>query len=183
MNDTVSLLKKPGYPPMVGFAAYSGTGKTTLLLKLIPLLRLKNLKMAVIKHAHHGFEVDHPGKDSFELRKADACQMLISSARRKALITEFDPSDAEPTLLDLVNDLDLSRTDLILVEGFKREHLPKIELHRRALNKPYLYPDDGDIIALAVDHAVQTDDLPLLDINQPQQIADFIYQNIFLPAT
>ena len=168
---------------MVGFAAFSGTGKTTLLLKLIPLLRQKNLKMAVIKHAHHGFEVDHPGKDSFELRKADACQMLVSSARRKALITEFDPDDAEPTLAELIEDLDLGRTDLILVEGFKREHFSKIELHRQALDKPYLYPEDSDIIALAVDHDLQTDDLPLLDLNQPQQIADFIYQNIYLPAT
>ena len=164
--------------PIIGFSAFSGTGKTTLLTQLIPLLREKKLCLAVIKHAHQGFEVDHPGKDSFELRKADACQVLISSARRKALITEFDEHQHEPDLDSLINDLDHSKLDLILVEGFKREHFAKIELHRKALGKPYLFTEDSDIIALATDHSVTTD-LPVLDINRPQGIADFIYTRVY----
>ncbi len=166
--------------PVIGFCAYSGTGKTTLLTRLIPLLRQKQLCLAVIKHAHHGFEVDHPGKDSFELRKAEACQVLISSARRKALITEFDDHRQEPGLAELLADLDHERIDLVLVEGFKHEHFAKIELHRRELGKPYMHPQDSDIIALATDHPVTTD-LPVLDVNQAEEIANFIYTS-FLRA-
>ncbi len=164
--------------PLVGFAAYSGCGKTTLLKKLIPLLREKGLRLAVIKHAHHGFEIDHPGKDSFELRKADACQVLISSARRKALVTEFDPHQSEPGLDELLKDLDHSRCDLVLVEGFKAERFPKIELHRCTFKSPYLYSADPDIIALATDEPV-TAPLPVLDINEPQTVADFIYSTFY----
>lgn len=168
--------------PVIGFSAYSGTGKTTLLTQLIPLLRLRKLRLAVIKHAHHGFDVDHPGKDSFELRKADVQQMLISSSKRKALITEF-AQGPEPTLDELIHDLDHELLDLVLVEGFKKAHFAKIELHREALGKPYLFEQDEDIIALATDHPV-TDDhqLPVLDMNQPQDIADFIYTMIYQPA-
>lgn len=166
-------------PPVIGFSAYSGTGKTTLLTKIIPLLRDRNLRLAVIKHAHHDFEVDHPDKDSFKLRKADACQMLISSARRKALITEFEQDQPEPVLSDLINDLDHKNIDLILVEGFKKEHFSKIELHRQNFDKPYLYEHDPDIIALATDHPVNTD-LPVLDINEPTAIAEFIFKKIVL---
>jgi len=164
--------------PVIGFSAYSGTGKTTLLKSLIPLLREKKLCLAVIKHAHHDFEIDHPGKDSFELRKADAFQVLISSGKRKALITEFDETQTEPSLAELIAELDHDRIDLILVEGFKHEHFDKIELHREVLAKPYLHELDPDIIALATDHPVTTR-LPLLDINQPQAIADFIYKNVY----
>ncbi|MBC8211442.1 MAG: molybdopterin-guanine dinucleotide biosynthesis protein B [Gammaproteobacteria bacterium] len=167
-------------PPVIGFSAYSGTGKTTLLKKIIVLLRQRDIRIAVIKHAHHDFEIDHPGKDSFELRKAGAYQMLISSARRKALITEFESFQAEPKLFELIDDLDHANIDLILVEGFKREHFAKIELHRAALNKPYLFENDQDIIALASDHNqdIQTD-LQLLDLNKPEMIADFIYRLVF----
>jgi molybdopterin-guanine dinucleotide biosynthesis protein MobB len=148
-----------------------------LLTKLIPLLRQKNLCLAVIKHAHHDFEIDHEGKDSFELRKAGACQMLVSSSKRKALITEIDEPGAEASLNELIAELDHSRLDLILVEGFKREHFAKIELHRRALAKPFLHDQDADIIALATDHPVATD-LPLLNINDPAEIVDFIYKRL-----
>ena len=155
-------------PPVIGFSAYSGTGKTTLLKKIIGLLRKRDIRLAVIKHAHHDFEIDHPGKDSFELRKADAYQMLISSGKRKALITEFASFQQEPSLNELINDLDHENIDLILVEGFKREHFAKIELHRESLHKPYLFENDSDIIALATDHPVNTKtDLMLLDMNQP----------------
>lgn len=160
--------------PVIGFSAYSGTGKTTLLTRIIPLLRQCKLRLAVIKHAHRGFDIDHPGKDSFELRKADTYQVLISSSRRKALITEFN-EQPESTLSELIDDLDHDHIDLILVEGFKSEHFTKIELHRSELNKPYLYQQDEDIIALATDHPVNpTKQLPVLDINQPKQIAEFI---------
>lgn len=164
--------------PIIGFAAYSGCGKTTLLKKLIPLLRDKGLRLAVIKHAHHGFEIDHPGKDSFELRKADACQVLIASARRKALVTEYEPHQSEPGLTELLKDLDLDRCDLVLVEGFKAERFPKIELHRCTFKSPYLYPGDSDIIALAADGPVEAP-LPVLDINEPQTVADFIFSTCY----
>jgi len=167
-------------PPVIGFSAFSGTGKTTLLKKIIVLLRQRDIRLALIKHAHHAFEIDYPGKDSFELRKAGAYQMLISSATRKALVTEFEPFQEEPTLPDLINDLDHANIDLILVEGFKREHFAKIELHRAALNKPYLFQNDQDIIALASDHELKLEtDLQLLDLNQPEMIADFIYRLVF----
>ena len=168
--------------PIIGFAAYSGTGKTTLLRNLIPLLRQRQLRLGVIKHAHHDFDVDHPGKDSFELRKADSYQTLICSAKRKVLITEFY-QQPEPTLEQLIDDLDHAQIDLVLVEGFKHEHFAKIELHRAALAKPYLHEQDEDIIAIAADHAVNSaKQLPLLDLNQPEQIADFIYQKIYLQS-
>lgn len=167
-------------PPVIGFSAFSGTGKTTLLKKIIVQLRKRDIRLAVIKHAHHDFEIDHPGKDSFELRKADAYQMLISSGKRKALITEFASFQQEPSLNELINDLDHENIDLILVEGFKREHFAKIELHRESLHKPYLFENDSDIIALATDHPVKTEsDLMLLDMNQPETIADFIYNLIY----
>jgi molybdopterin-guanine dinucleotide biosynthesis adapter protein len=168
------MLIDPYKTPVIGFSAYSGTGKTTLLKQVIPLLRECGIRLAVIKHAHEGFEIDHPGKDSFELRKADTYQVLISSGKRKALITEFS-GQPEPTLGELIADLDHSRIDLVLVEGFKREHFDKIELHRSDLGKPYLYLQDQDIIAIATDHELaMVNTLPVFDINQPQQIAEFI---------
>lgn len=168
------------FPPVIGFSAYSGTGKTTLLKKIIVLLRQRDIRLAVIKHAHHDFEIDHPGKDSFELRKADAYQMLISSAKRKALITEFETFQQEPSLNELINDLDYENIDLILVEGFKREHFAKIELHRKSLHKPYLFENDSDIIALATDHPVNSEaGLMLLDLNSPEAIADFIFNLVY----
>lgn len=162
---------------VIGFSAFSGTGKTTLLKKLIPLLREHKLRLAVIKHAHHDFEIDHPGKDSFELRKADAYQVLISSSKRKALITEFEEDEPEPELQELIDELDHQKLDLILVEGFKREHFSKIELHRKVMHKPFLFERDKDIIALVSDTLLeQNKNLPNLDINNPQEIANFILQ-------
>jgi len=168
------------FPPVIGFSAFSGTGKTTLLKKVIGELRARDIRIAVIKHAHHDFDIDHPGKDSYELRKADVYQTLISSSRRKALITEFEPYQTEPTLNDLIADLDHANIDLILVEGFKQEHFAKIELHRAGLDKPFLFQNDDDIIALAADHPVDTqNDLLLLDMNDAQAVADFIYNLIY----
>jgi len=162
--------------PILGFCAWSGTGKTTLLRQLLPLLVARGMRVAVVKHAHHKFDIDHPGKDSYELRKAGACQMLISSRRRMALMTEFEAGRDEPTLSELLDRLELQHTDLVLVEGFKHERYPKIELHRPSLNKPLLFPDDPNVIAFASDVQIPEAGrhLPALDLNDPGQIADFI---------
>jgi molybdopterin-guanine dinucleotide biosynthesis protein MobB len=164
--------------PVLGLAAYSGTGKTTLLTQLIPLLRERGLRIAMIKRAHHAFDVDQPGKDSYELRKAGASQMLITSDVRWALMTDLD-RPREPQLAELIAHIDQDQADLILVEGFKHEAFPKIELHRREVGKPLLYPADSNIIAIATDAPESLDTgLPLLSINDPAGVADFIMNHI-----
>lgn len=162
--------------PLLGFAAFSGTGKTTLLLKLIPLLKARDVRVAVIKHAHHNFDIDTPGKDSYELRKAGAIPMLISSCHRTAIMIENE-QEKEPELAELLNHIKPEQVDLVLVEGFKQWPFPKIELHRPSTGKPLLFPDDKNIIAIAHDEDlnVQTD-ISILNINDSQQIADFILQ-------
>ncbi|MDE2089150.1 MAG: molybdopterin-guanine dinucleotide biosynthesis protein B [Gammaproteobacteria bacterium] len=160
--------------PVLGFAAYSGVGKTTLLVKLLALFQARGLRVGVIKHAHHDFDVDHPGKDSYELRKAGAGQVLVASRRRWALMAENEPP-AEPRLNDLLGRLDQSVLDLVLVEGFRHEAFPKIELHRPGLGHPVLFTEDTSIIAVASDAPLPVATrLPVLDINRPEQIADFI---------
>ncbi len=161
--------------PLLGFAAWSGTGKTTLLEKIIPLLRRRGLRLAIIKHAHHDFDIDHEGKDSYRLRKAGANQTLVASRRRWALITEQEEEKSEPELSSLLTRLDHQQLDLILVEGFKHEAFPRIELHRPSLGKPLLFPDDENIVALATEQSAEIIcSLPRLDINEPDQIVDFI---------
>ncbi|MBC8210778.1 MAG: molybdopterin-guanine dinucleotide biosynthesis protein B [Gammaproteobacteria bacterium] len=160
---------------IIGFAAFSGTGKTTLLKQLIPLLTHAGVRLAIVKHSHHDFEIDHPGKDSYELHHAGSSQTLITSKYRSALIRE-NSSHSEPKLEQELQKLDLTQIDLVLVEGFRHEQsLYRIELHRPSLNKPLLYPGDDRIIALASDQALDTP-LPLLDINDPAQLAEFILQ-------
>lgn len=165
--------------PVLGFAAASGTGKTTLLTALIPILRRQGLRVGLVKHSHHDFEIDQPGKDSFRLRKAGASPVLLVSKFRRAMITEFSPAE-EPRLADQLKQFDSSELDLILVEGFRTEKFPKIELHRAGLGKPLLYPDDPDIIAIATDLPLETPSpLVRLDLNRPDLIAEFI-QNRFI---
>ncbi|MES9961895.1 MAG: molybdopterin-guanine dinucleotide biosynthesis protein MobB [Sedimenticola sp.] len=160
--------------PVLGFAAYSGTGKTTLLKQLLPLLRGRGLRVGMIKHAHHDFDIDTPGKDSYELRKAGASEMLIASGKRWALMVDTD-GEGDPVLQEMLDRLDQSKLDLVLVEGFKHEAFPKIELHRPALGKPLIFPGDPDVIAVASDgELVCTTDLPRLDINDIASIADFV---------
>lgn len=160
---------------MFGFSAFSGTGKTTLLKQLIPLLKNKGLRVAVIKHAHHHFDLDQPGKDSFELRKAGADKTIICTYTRMAEITEFPQPDDEPSLQDIVDSINPDEFDLILVEGYKHLPFSKIELHRKALGKPYLYPDDPDIIAIACDAELPgAAAIPVLDINDIEAIAKLI---------
>lgn len=158
--------------PVLGFVAWSGTGKTTLMKKILPRLCERGIRPAVIKHAHHHFDIDHPGKDSYELRHAGADQLLIASRRRWALMVETETGD-EPDLATLLGQLDLSRADLILVEGFKHESYPKIEVHRHVHNKPMLYTADPDIIAVVSDTILDTP-LPCLDINDPASVTEFV---------
>lgn len=162
-------------PPILGFAAFSGTGKTSLLTQLIPLLKQRGLRLGVIKHSHHDFEIDQPGKDSFKLRSAGASSVMLVSPHRRAVITEFNPPHAN-RLSEQLAAFPSDNLDLILVEGFRDEAIAKIELHRPSLGKPLLYPNDSHIIAIASDKLL-TDtpaNLPCLDLNQPQAIADFI---------
>ena len=167
--------------PVIGFSAYSGTGKTTLIKQVIPLLKSRGLKIAVIKHAHHHFDLDQPGKDSYELRKAGAAHTIICTTTRMAAISEFANPDEEPSLQQIVDTLDTGKFDILLVEGYKHLAFDKIELHRTAMKKPYLYPEDPNIIALACD-APSPDALaiPMLDLNSPQQIAEFIFDRVYL---
>ncbi|MFT5809051.1 MAG: molybdopterin molybdotransferase [Moritella dasanensis] len=168
--------------PLLGFAAFSGTGKTTLLEAMLPKLVARGIRVAVIKHAHHDFDIDQPGKDSHRLRKAGASQMLISSRCRRALVTETP--DEEATLPHLIAQLDQTQLDLILVEGFKKLSFPKIELHRSEVGKPWLHPTDDNIIAVAANVAVPVSESaekasrPLLDINNLEQITDFVVRFI-----
>jgi len=160
--------------PVLGFAAFSGTGKTTLITCLLPLLKKQGLSIGLIKHSHHNFEIDKPGKDSFRFREAGASPVMLVSKYRRAIITEM-AIPAEPCLADQLSAFDQNAVDLILVEGFKRESFPKIEVHRPSLRKPLLYPNDSSIIAIATDGPLpMAENLKQLDLNKPQQIADFI---------
>ncbi|ENM5729114.1 bifunctional molybdopterin-guanine dinucleotide biosynthesis adaptor protein MobB/molybdopterin molybdotransferase MoeA [Vibrio mimicus] len=157
--------------PLLGFAAYSGTGKTTLLEALLPKLTAAGLRIGLLKHAHHDFDVDKPGKDSYRLRKAGASQMLIASRNRHALMTETP--DAEAEFDYLLTRFDAEKLDVILVEGCKNIAFPKIELHRAEVGKPWLYPHDENIMAIAADETVETA-LPQMHINDLDAIADFV---------
>lgn len=131
-----------------GFAAYSGSSKTTLIENVLPLLVVRDLKVSVIKHAHHAFDVDQPGKDSYRHRQAGATEVLVSSGARWALMHELR-QEAEPELPALLDRL--SPCDLVLIEGFKKHAIPKIEIHRAAAGTPLLFPVDPHIVALATD--------------------------------
>ncbi|ENM5911964.1 bifunctional molybdopterin-guanine dinucleotide biosynthesis adaptor protein MobB/molybdopterin molybdotransferase MoeA [Vibrio mimicus] len=157
--------------PLLGFAAYSGTGKTTLLEALLPKLTAAGLRIGLLKHAHHDFDVDKPGKDSYRLRKAGASQMLIASRNRHALMTETP--DAEAEFDYLLTRFDAEKLDVILVEGCKNIAFQKIELHRAEVGKPWLYPHDENIIAIAADETVETA-LPQMNINDLDALADFV---------
>lgn len=166
--------------PLLGFCAYgSGIGKTTLLTSLIPILVARGIRLSVIKHAHHSFDIDHPGKDSYRLREAGAVQMLLGSRHRWALMTELaripEMAHSEPDLSELVQLIDPAFANLVVVEGFRQAPIPKIEVYRPSLNTPMLAPEDRHIIAVASDAPAPTD-RPLLDLGNPPAIADFIMQ-------
>ncbi|MBE3897801.1 bifunctional molybdopterin-guanine dinucleotide biosynthesis adaptor protein MobB/molybdopterin molybdotransferase MoeA [Vibrio parahaemolyticus] len=162
--------------PILGFAAYSGTGKTTLLEALLPKLTEAGLRIGMLKHAHHNFDVDKPGKDSYRLRKAGASQMLIASRNRYALMTETPEAEAEFEYL--LTRFDEDKLDVVLVEGCKNIAFPKIELHREEVGKPWLYPHDDNIIAIASDTAELDSELPQMNINDLDAIAQFVLQYV-----
>jgi len=162
--------------PVLGFVAFSGTGKTTLLTRVIPLLKAAGLRIALIKHAHHNFDIDSPGKDSHRLRTAGADHVMIASRQRWVWMAETPDRD-EAQLADMLARLQPVDLDLILIEGFKHEHYPKIELRRSELPNPRLYPSDPDIIAVACDGPLEPPTtLPVLDINDPEAIAAFVIE-------
>ncbi|HFD4652466.1 TPA: bifunctional molybdopterin-guanine dinucleotide biosynthesis adaptor protein MobB/molybdopterin molybdotransferase MoeA [Vibrio parahaemolyticus] len=162
--------------PILGFAAYSGTGKTTLLEALLPKLTEAGLRIGMLKHAHHNFDVDKPGKDSYRLRKAGASQMLIASRNRFALMAETPEAEAEFEYL--LTRFDEDKLDVVLVEGCKNIAFPKIELHREEVGKPWLYPHDDNIIAIASDTAELDSELPQMNINDLDAIAQFVLQYV-----
>lgn len=161
--------------PLLGFVAWSGTGKTTLLEQLIPLLNQRGLRLGVLKHTHHDFDTDQPGKDSYRLRKAGALQVMAASSRRHARIVETP--DGEAPFAELLASFDWTHLDLLLIEGFKHQHFPKVELHRGAIGRPLLFPDDPDIVALISDRRQETR-LPQFDFGDLPAIADFIYARL-----
>ena len=155
---------------MIGFAGWSGAGKTTLLRRLIPALVAQGLRVSTLKHAHHGFDIDQPGKDSWEHREAGATEVLIGSSRRWALMHELR-DQAEPGLPTLLARL--SPVDLVLIEGFKRGPQPKIEVHREAVGKPFLHDEDGSIVAIATD-APDRFDVPKVHIDDVDGVAALV---------
>ena len=161
--------------PVLGFVAASGTGKTTLLVQLIPVLRKRGLRCGLVKHSHHDIEIDRPGKDSHRLREAGADQLILTSPHRTFWVQEGD-GVSEQRLADLLGRFDKSNLDLILVEGFRNERLPKIEVHRAVLAAPLLCARDPDIIALASDDAVPEapGNVVVLPLDRPAEVAEFI---------
>ena len=156
---------------VLGIAGWSGSGKTTLITKLIPLLAGRGVRVATLKHAHHAFDVDTPGKDSYEHRKAGACEVIVSSARRWVQMHEVGDG-AEATLAQLLARL--SPCDLVLVEGFKTGQHPKIEVFRRAVGKTPLHPEDKRIVAIASDESFPGAGIPTVDINDIAAVAEVI---------
>ena len=161
---------------VIGFAGWSGSGKTTLLEQVIGLLEARGLAVSLIKHAHHEFDIDYPGKDSYRHRHAGCREVLITSANRWAVMHELR-GRAELTLNEALTQL--SPCDLVLVEGFKHAPIPKIEIYRAEIGKPQLFPDDPHIIAVASDGGVETT-LPQLDLGNPGEIARFIVDRLAL---
>lgn len=162
---------------VVGFAGWSGSGKTTLVEGVIASLARAGQRVSVVKHAHHDFDIDQPGKDSWRHRKAGAREVVIASSRRLALIREY-ASEARPDVHHLLAEL--VDCDWALVEGFKHAELPKIEVWRAANGKPVRYPDDRFIVALATDSPrllPKPTSLPVLDLNAPDAVAEFLLQS------
>ena len=156
---------------VIGLAGWSGSGKTTLLTKLIPCLVARGLKVSTLKHAHHGFDVDQPGKDSHSHRIAGATEVMIGSAVRFALVHELRGAP-EPTLRDLLARM--SPVDLVVVEGYKAAPIPKLEVHRAVVGKPLLHPDDDCIVAVAADGPLPQVELPVVSLDDIEAIANIV---------
>src|SRR6185295_11539731 len=156
---------------IIGLAGWSGSGKTTLLAKVIPRIVARGLEVSTLKHAHHGFDVDQPGKDSHAHRMAGATEVLIGSAARFALVHELRGAP-EPGLPHLLAKL--SPVDLVIVEGYKAAPIPKLEVYRAAVGKPLLHPDDACIVAIASDVPLPTAELPVVPLDDIDKIADVL---------
>lgn len=161
---------------IIGIAGYSGSGKTTLIEKVIPVLVAEGLRVSLIKHAHHEFDVDQPGKDSWRHRHAGCTEVLVSSSKRWALMHELRGAE-EPKLQEQLKHL--AACDLVIVEGYKGEPIPKIEVHRRDGHTPLLYPEDPNVVAVATDEPLDTS-LPQLDMGDAAAVARFIVQHLGL---
>ena len=163
---------------VVGFAGFSGAGKTHLVEQLIPALKLRGLRVSVVKHAHHDFDIDHPGKDTYRHREAGAFEVVVASDRRLALMREFEnqgPLSVHHLLAELWDGV-----DWVLVEGFKGSNLLKVEVWRAAAGKPALYPDDDFVVAIATDtpdQLPQSTLRPVLDLNHPDAVAQWLVEN------
>jgi molybdopterin-guanine dinucleotide biosynthesis protein B len=160
---------------VVGFAGYSGSGKTTLIEQVIAQFKSRGLRVSVVKHAHHRFDIDQPGKDSYRHRSAGAFEVLVASNRRSALIREYE-RESDPTVHQLLAQL-YEGVDWVFVEGFKHSDLLKVEVWRKAAGHPARYMDDDFVVAIATDDASQLPEptqRPVLDINQPAAVADWL---------
>jgi molybdopterin-guanine dinucleotide biosynthesis adapter protein len=161
---------------VIGIAGYSGSGKTTLIEKVIPVLVRSGLRVSLIKHAHHEFDLDTPGKDSYRHRHAGCAEVLISSSNRWAIMHELRGAP-EPSLQEQLKHF--SPCDLVIVEGYKNEPIPKVEVRLKGAHTPALYPDDAQVIAVATDDVLDTS-LPQLDVNDAEAVAQFIIQYLGL---
>jgi molybdopterin-guanine dinucleotide biosynthesis adapter protein len=156
---------------IIGLAGWSGSGKTTLLIRLIPCLVARGLTVSTLKHAHHGFDVDQPGKDSHSHRIAGATEVMVGSSARFALVHELRGA-AEPALQDLLARM--SPVDLVVVEGYKAAPIPKLEVYRAAIHKPLLHPDDNCIVAIASDVPLPDIEVPVVSLDDIDKIADIV---------
>ena len=159
---------------IIGLAGWSGSGKTTLIKKALPCLIARGLKVSTLKHAHHGFDLDQPGKDSFFHRAAGATEVVVSSAKRFAILHELR-DEAEWDLPALVARM--SPVDLVLVEGYKRDPFPKLEIHRAASGKPLIHPDDPHVVAIAADIPLPDAKVPVVDLDDIEAIADILIRH------
>ena len=159
---------------IIGLAGWSGSGKTTLLTRVIPCLVGRGLKVSTVKHAHHNFDLDKPGKDSHAHRMAGATEVLVGSSSRWAVVHELR-QESEPTLATLLAKA--SPVDLVLIEGYKRERHPKLEVHRAAIGKPLLHPDDSAIVAIASDVPLPQARVPRVDLDDIEAIADILLRH------
>jgi molybdopterin-guanine dinucleotide biosynthesis protein B len=159
---------------IIGLAGWSGSGKTTLITKVLPRLLARAVRVSTLKHAHHGFDLDQPGKDSFMHRAAGATEVVISSARRFAILHELR-EEPEWDLPDLLARF--APVDLVLIEGFKRDAFPKLEIHRAENHKPLIHPQDPHIVAIAADTALPQATVPVLDLDDIERIADVLLEH------
>jgi molybdopterin-guanine dinucleotide biosynthesis adapter protein len=156
---------------VIGLAGWSGSGKTTLITKVIPVLVARGLKVSTIKHAHHAFDIDRPGKDSWQHREAGASEVVVASSRRWAVVHELR-DEPEPPLEELLTKL--SPADLLIIEGFKRHAHPKLEIYRASVGKPLIYPQDDCVVAIASDALLPHAQLPVLKLDDIEGIANVL---------